>query len=260
MGELKLQLNSVKERLDIEFGIAIEEVLDREPGMPDLGRQELEHKVEKLRRRLDNYGEINPMAVQAYDEMKTRHDFITEQRQDLLDAKTSLMETIAEIDETARTQLMSAYDQVRVNFKEVFQQLFRPEDECDLVLQDPDNPLESRIDIMAKPKGKRPQVIDQLSGGEKTLTAMALLFGLYLLKPAPFCILDEVDAPLDDANINKYNDMIRRFSDRSQFILVTHNKRTMARVDTIYGVTMQEAGVSKVVAVDFRKLEDVVEA
>lgn len=260
MGELKLQLNSVKERLDIEFGIAIEEVLDREPGMPDLGRQELEHKVEKLRRRLDNYGEINPMAVQAYDEMKTRHDFITEQRQDLLDAKTSLMETIAEIDETARTQFMAAYDQVRVNFKEVFQQLFRPEDECDLVLQDPDNPLESRIDIMAKPKGKRPQVIDQLSGGEKTLTAMALLFGLYLLKPAPFCILDEVDAPLDDANINKYNDMIRRFSDRSQFILVTHNKRTMARVDTIYGVTMQEAGVSKVVAVDFRKLEDVVEA
>lgn len=260
MNELKLQLNSVRERLHIEFNLDIDTVIDRESTMPDMGRQELEHKVEKLRKRLDNYGEINPMAVQAYDEMKERYDFIQGQRQDLLDAKTSLMETIAEIDETARTQFMEAYDQVRENFKMVFQQLFRPEDECDLVLQDAENPLESRIDIIAKPKGKRPQVIDQLSGGEKTLTAMALLFGLYLLKPAPFCVLDEVDAPLDDANINKYNDMIRKFADQSQFILVTHNKRTMARVDTIYGVTMQEAGVSKVVAVDFRKLEDVVPA
>jgi chromosome segregation protein len=260
MNELKLQLNSVRERLQIEFNLDIETVIDEEPKHPDMGRQELEHKVEKLRKRLDNYGEINPMAVQAYDEMKERYDFIQGQRQDLLDAKTSLLETIAEIDETARTQFMEAYDKVRENFKMVFQQLFRPEDECDLVLQDPENPLETRIDIIAKPKGKRPQVIDQLSGGEKTLTAMALLFGLYLLKPAPFCVLDEVDAPLDDANINKYNDMIRKFADESQFILVTHNKRTMARVDTIYGVTMQEAGVSKVVAVDFRKLEDVVPA
>ncbi len=253
MGELKLQLNSVRERLMIEFQVNLESILDREPEM-DLDEETLQQKVDRMRRKLENYGEINPMAVQAYDEMKTRYDFIQVQREDLLGAKNSLMETIAEIDDTAKVKFMEAFTQVRENFIMVFRQLFREEDDCDLVLQDADNPLETRIDIMAKPKGKRPQVIDQLSGGEKTLTAMALLFGLYLLKPAPFCVLDEVDAPLDDANINKFNDMIRKFADNSQFIIVTHNKRTMARVDTIYGVTMQEQGISKVVPVDFHAM------
>ncbi len=253
VNELKLQLNSVKERLMIEFQVNIEDVLDQEPTM-ELDPEEVQGKVDRMRRKLENFGEINPMAVQAFDEMKTRFDFIHVQRQDLLDAKNSLMETIAEIDDTARVKFMDAFNLVRENFIGVFRQLFRAEDDCDLILQDPENPLESRIDIIAKPKGKRPQVIDQLSGGEKTLTAMALLFGLYLLKPAPFCVLDEVDAPLDDANINKFNDMIRTFSDNSQFIIVTHNKRTMSRVDTIYGVTMQEQGISKVVPVDFQAM------
>lgn len=253
VSEIKLQLNSVKERLMIEFQVNLEDILDQEPTM-DLDQEELQGKVDRMRKRLDNYGEINPMAVQAFDEMKTRHDFIQVQRQDLLDAKHSLMETISEIDETAKTKFMEAFTQVRENFIQVFRQLFREEDDCDLILVDPDNPLETRIDIMAKPKGKRPQVIDQLSGGEKTLTAMALLFGLYLLKPAPFCVLDEVDAPLDDANINKFNDMIRHFADNSQFIIVTHNKRTMSKVDTIYGVTMQEQGISKVVPVNFQAM------
>ncbi|MCS6818563.1 MAG: AAA family ATPase, partial [Chitinophagales bacterium] len=125
---------------------------------------------------------------------------------------------------------------------------------CDLYLVNPDDPLESRIEIVAKPKGKRPTVIDQLSGGEKTLTATALLFSLYLLKPAPFCIFDEVDAPLDDANIAKFNKIIREFSKDSQFIIVTHNKNTMAAVEAIYGVTMPETGVSKVVPVNFSSL------
>jgi len=251
VAELKLQLNSVKERLMIEFQVNIEDILDQEPTL-ELDQDELHGKVDRMRRKLENYGEINPMAVQAFEEMKTRYDFIQAQRQDLLDAKNSLMETIGEIDDTAKTKFMEAFTQVRENFISVFRQLFRAEDDCDLVLRDPENPLETQIDIMAKPKGKRPQVIDQLSGGEKTLTAMALLFGLYLLKPAPFCVLDEVDAPLDDANINKFNDMIRTFADNSQFIIVTHNKRTMSKVDTIYGVTMQEQGISKVVPVDFQ--------
>ena len=124
----------------------------------------------------------------------------------------------------------------------------------DLVLTNPDNPLESDINIIANPKGKKPQVIDQLSGGEKTLTALAILFSLYLLKPAPFCILDEVDAPLDDANIGKFNDAIKQFSKDSQFILVTHNKTTMTAVDILYGVSQQEEGVSILVPVDFSKL------
>jgi chromosome segregation protein len=136
----------------------------------------------------------------------------------------------------------------------VFRSLFTEDDTCDLTLTQPDNPLESPIEIIARPKGKRPLVIDQLSGGEKTLTALAILFALYLLKPAPFCVLDEVDAPLDDTNIGKFNGAIRQFSQESQFIMVTHNKATMASVDVIYGVTMQEPGVSKVVPVDFRSL------
>ena len=133
--------------------------------------------------------------------------------------------------------------------------MFTADDNCDLILLDPENPLESKIEIIAKPKGKRPQTINQLSGGEKTLTATALLFALYLLKPAPFCIFDEVDAPLDDHNIAKFNKIIKKFSKDSQFIIVTHNKLTMAAVDTIYGVYMPEQGVSSVTQVDFRDFE-----
>ena len=151
---------------------------------------------------------------------------------------------------------MAAFTQVRTNFKEVFRSLFTEDDDCDLILEDEENPLESSIKIIAKPKGKRPQAISQLSGGEKTLTATALLFSLYLLKPAPFCIFDEVDAPLDDANIDKFNRIIRKFSGDSQFIIVTHNKQTMAAVDVIYGVYMQEQGVSAVSPVDFRELDN----
>jgi chromosome segregation protein len=150
---------------------------------------------------------------------------------------------------------MEAFDKIRANFLTVFRSLFSEEDTADLILTDPENPLESKIDITAKPKGKRPLTINQLSGGEKTLTATSLLFALYLLKPAPFCIFDEVDAPLDDANTEKFNQIIKTFSKDSQFIIVTHNKRTMASTDVMYGVTMREQGVSTVVPVDLRGLE-----
>mgnify|MGYP000595583204 FL=1 len=193
------------------------------------------------------------MAIEAYDEMKERYDFITDQKNDLEAAKESLLSTIKEIETVATERFMEAFEQVRVHFKTVFQSLFMEDDDCDLLLETPDDPLESRINIMAKPKGKRPQSINQLSGGEKTLTATALLFSLYLLKPAPFCIFDEVDAPLDDANIGKFNKIIKEFSKDSQFIIVTHNKQTMAAVDIIYGVTNTD-GISKVVPVDFRSL------
>ena len=138
----------------------------------------------------------------------------------------------------------------------MFRSLFTDDDSCNLTLSDPNNPLDCSIDIIAKPKGKRPLSINQLSGGEKTLTAVALLFSIYLIKPAPFCIFDEVDAPLDDANIDKFNNIIREFSKESQFILVTHNKRTMSTTDIMYGITMQESGVSKLVPVDLRSFEE----
>jgi chromosome segregation protein len=255
LNDSKLGLNSVKDRLSVEFNIDLEKVPDEEiEPYQKFTEEELQTKVEKLRNRIENMGPINPMAMEAYEEINERHTFITDQKEDLIKAKESLMLTIGEIDEVARKTFMEAFDQIKDNFIKVFRTLFTEEDDCDLVLVDPENPLESSIDIIAKPKGKRPLTINQLSGGEKTLTATSLLFSIYLLKPAPFCIFDEVDAPLDDANIDKFNEIIRKFSKESQFIIVTHNKRTMSSTDVIYGVTMQEQGVSKVIPVDLREL------
>jgi chromosome segregation protein len=172
----------------------------------------------------------------------------------MVDAKVSLMQTIQEVETTANQQFLDTFNKVRDNFQKVFKALFTEDDTADMVLSNPDDLAETGIDIVAKPKGKRPSSIGQLSGGEKTLTATALLFAIYLIKPAPFCILDEVDAPLDDANVGKFTNMIKQFSENSQFIIVTHNKMTMSAVDVIYGVTMQEPGVSKLVPVDFRSL------
>ena len=250
---LKLELNGLKERLSVEFSIDITDLFESE--VPEGENEEaLKEKTEKLKSQLDDFGGINPMAMEAYQEMQERFVFIQTQKKDLLDAKDSLLATIKEIDDTAKTKFMEAFTQVREHFIEVFRSLFNEEDSCDLVLSDPENPLDSDIEIMARPKGKRPLSINQLSGGEKTLTATALLFSLYLLKPAPFCIFDEVDAPLDDTNIDKFNNIIRKFSNQSQFIVVSHNKRTIASTDIIYGVTMVEQGVSKVVAVDLREV------
>lgn len=251
--DVKFEITAIGERLRAEFGIGVNEVINQEPN-PVYQTETLERDVNNLKRRLDNYGEINPMAIEAYNEIKERHDTIASQRDDILTAKENLVQTMKEIEETATARFLESFAQVRENFITVFRTLFTEEDTADLLLTNPDNPLDSDINIIAKPKGKRPQTIAQLSGGEKTLTATALLFALYLLKPAPFCIFDEVDAPLDDANIEKFNRIIRQFSAQSQFIVVTHNKATMAAVDTIYGVYMPEQGVSAVTPVDFRKL------
>ncbi|MEM8569076.1 MAG: AAA family ATPase, partial [Bacteroidota bacterium] len=255
LNETKLELTSVKERLSVEFNVDLDDLIEK--GEPvEFNEDELRTQVEKLKDKLDRMGPINPMAMEAYNEIKERNDFITSQRDDLLKAKDSLLTTIQEIDNVARETFLDAYDKIKTNFVEVFRSLFTEEDDCDLRLSDPENPLESSIEIIAKPKGKRPLTINQLSGGEKTLTATSLLFAIYLLKPAPFCIFDEVDAPLDDANIDKFNNIIKTFSKDSQFIIVTHNKRTMSSTDIIYGITMIEQGVSRVVPVDLRELQD----
>jgi len=220
---LRIELNALKERLSVEFNVDIHDLPENETATEN--EHDLREKTDKLKNQLDDFGAINPMAIQ-------------------------------EIDDTAKEKFMLAFTSVRENFIKVFRSLFNEEDSCDLILTDPQNPLESDIDIIAKPKGKRPLSINQLSGGEKTLTATAILFSLYLLKPAPFCIFDEVDAPLDDTNIDKFNKIIREFSEESQFIIVSHNKRTIASTDVIYGVTMVEQGISRVVPVDIRELAD----
>lgn len=253
--DIKFRLNGLSERLKIEFNLGLEELtaLDVPEWVGSVG--DLELKADRLRGRIENYGEINPLAVQAYDEMKERHTTISTQRDDIITAKATLIKTITEIEDTATVQFLGAFEQVRTYFIDVFRSLFTEDDNCDLLLLTPEDPLESKIEIVAKPKGKRPTTITQLSGGEKTLTATALLFALYLLKPAPFCIFDEVDAPLDDANIAKFNKIIKKFSRESQFIIVTHNKLTMEAVDTIYGVYTNEEQGSGVLPVQFTELE-----
>jgi chromosome segregation protein len=253
INELKLQLTTIKERLNVEFRIKIDDIFEEER-KSELSKDELQGICDRLKKRIENIGEVNPTAIEAYQEMKKRYDFIMEQKDDLVSAKDSLLQTIQEVEETANKKFLDTFIQVRENFQTVFKALFTDDDTADMIMEDPTNLAETGIDIVAKPKGKRPTSITQLSGGEKTLTATALLFAIYLIKPAPFCILDEVDAPLDDANVHKFTKMIRQFSKTSQFIIVTHNKMTMSTVDIIYGVTMQEAGVSKLVPVDFRNL------
>lgn len=255
LNELKLQLAGMKERLNVEFKIDLSDILDQ-PRTTDTALEELQATADRMRKRLENIGEVNPTAIEAFQEMKKRYEFILEQKNDLVEAKESLLQTIQEVEATANQQFLDTFNQVRENFQKVFKALFTEEDTADLILENPENLAETGIDIVAKPKGKRPSSITQLSGGEKTLTATALLFAIYLIKPAPFCILDEVDAPLDDANVSKFTQMIKKFSENSQFIIVTHNKQTMGAVDVIYGVTMQEPGVSKLVPVDFRSLSN----
>jgi len=256
LNDLKLQLAGTRERLNVEFRIQLEDILD-EPRTGDISTEELQEKADRMKKRLENLGEVNPTAIEAFQEMKKRYEFILEQKNDLVTAKDSLLQTIQEVEATANLKFLETFNLVRDNFQRVFKTLFTDDDQCDLILENPENLAESGIDVIAKPKGKRPTSLTQLSGGERTLTATALLFAIYLIKPAPFCILDEVDAPLDDANVGKFTNMIRQFSENSQFIIVTHNKMTMSSVDVIYGVTMQEPGVSKLVSVDFRSLAEV---
>lgn len=252
--EFKFRIQSAYEIARIEFSADLDHYVPEESEL-EVELDSLEEKSRYYKTRIDNYGEVNPLALEAYEEMKARLDKIQEQRDDILKAQDSLLETIKEIEETATAGFLEAFNQVRGHFQTVFRSLFTEDDDCDLILVDENDPLECDIDIIAKPKGKRPKSISQLSGGEKTLTAIALLFSLYLLKPAPFCIFDEVDAPLDDVNIEKFNQIIRKFSRESQFIIITHNKLTMADVDVLYGVYMEDQGISSVTAVDLRKYE-----
>jgi chromosome segregation protein len=255
LNDIKLDLNSIKERLSIEFNIKLELLTTEGEDQVIDSLEQLQEKVNGAKEKMEKIGPINPMAMEAYDEIKQRYDFISGQKEDLVKAKESLTSTMDEIDLAARASFMEAFEKIKNNFIHVFRTLFGEEDDCDLILTQPEDPLNSGIDIIAKPKGKKPLTINQLSGGEKTLTATSLLFAIYLMKPAPFCIFDEVDAPLDDANLDKFNKIIRKFSEDSQFIIVTHNKRTMTTTDIIYGITMIEQGISRVVPVDLRELE-----
>jgi chromosome segregation protein len=214
-------------------------------------REEREARLRWLQEKLRSIGPVNLLAVQDYEERRQRLGFLTGQRKDLDDARQSLLEAIEKINATASELFLTTFQKVNENFQKVFTSLFEGGESA--LLLTGDDPLEAEIEILARPRGKKPQSLSLLSGGEKALTAIALLFAIYLVKPSPFCILDEVDAPLDDANVDRFVQLLREFAVNTQFIVVTHNKKTMEVADYLYGVTMEEPGVSKLVSVRWNR-------
>ncbi len=247
--DLRAKTEHIRARALEEYEMAIELKTYQEDEFVDFAA--LREGIQSLRDKMKSLGNINFAAFEEYNSEKERYEFLSFQRKDLLEAEKTLLATIEEINATAQKKFLDTFGQIRVNFIETFKSLFDPGDECDLKLEEDVDPLEAKIEIVAKPRGKRPTSIELLSGGEKTLTATALLFAIYLVKPSPFCILDEVDAPLDDANVDRFTRILRKFSNNTQFIVVTHNKRTMEAANALYGVTMEEEGVSKLVTVRF---------
>jgi chromosome segregation protein len=205
----------------------------------------VESIVTDIRRRLDAMGPVNLDAIEEFEELEERYTFLRNQHDDLVKSKAELLEVIERINIETQRLFSETFAQVRINFKDMFKELFGEKSQADLLLLDENDPLESGIEVIAKPPGKKLQSITLLSGGERSMTAVALLFSIYMIKPSPFCVLDELDAPLDESNIGRFVKVLDRFIDRSQFIIVTHSKRTMARADVMYGVTMEEFGVSK---------------
>ncbi|MGI8905260.1 MAG: chromosome segregation protein SMC [Candidatus Sumerlaeaceae bacterium] len=215
---------------------------------------EIATRIQEIRATIDGMGPVHVGAIDEFNEANSRLDFLTAQEKDLLDAKNLLAETIAKIDETTKDLFATAFAEIRANFEQVYRRLFGG-GRADLLLTEENGVLEGGIDIVAQPPGKKPQHISLLSGGEKALTAVALLFAIFMRKPSPFCILDEIDAPLDDKNIERFKDLVREFADTTQFIIITHNKQTMNLANTIYGVTMEEQGVSRVVSIKLDEIE-----
>lgn len=247
MQELQVKKQALQDQLVEKYG---EESAEMSSDKLDLSLTipQVQAEIEELREKLERLGDVNPLAVKEHEKEKERLDFMQNQRDDLLSAEDQLMETIHKLNTTARKEFMDTFGRIRENFKKVFGEFFQ-NGEADLVLVESRDPLEANIDFVVNHKGRRLNTLSLLSAGEKTLTAIALLFAIYLVKPSPFCILDEVDAPLDDVNITHYTQAIKRFSKDTQFILVTHNKRTIEATQSLYGITMEEPGVSKVVSV-----------
>ncbi|HWP02659.1 MAG TPA: AAA family ATPase, partial [Gemmatimonadaceae bacterium] len=249
--EVASKLAAIRERLEAEWHRRLEDLLAAYQPV-DLDEETLRAEAASLREQVDALGAVNPLAVEEHEEEQRNLEFLTAQRQDLYEAVQSLQQAIREIDSTAREMFLETFGRVRDNFRHIFLTLFGG-GECDLRLERPDEPLECDIEIHASPRGKRTQRIHLLSSGERALVALSLLFGIFLTKPSPFCLLDEVDAPLDDANIGRFVRMLNEFKRKTQFIVITHNPRTTTdAADAVYGVTMQEPGVSSVVSVRMR--------
>ena len=212
-------------------------------------------QVAALQTRIDEMGPVNLVAIEEYEETEQRHTFLSTQHDDLVNAKTQLLDVINRINLQTRQMFIDTFEKIRDNFRLMFTEVFGG-GKADLLLVGEGDALESGIDIVARPPGKQLQTISLLSGGEQTMTAVALLFSIYQVKPSPFCVLDELDAPLDESNINRFIRVLQRFLEHSQFIIITHSKRTIGMADVLYGVTMEEHGISKIVSVKFHKTNE----
>ena len=246
---------NIVDRVETEWHRPFDQLLQGAPSL-DLDLETLESEALRIVFGLESIGPVNPLAVEEHAEESKRLEFLMAQRDDLVSARQSLIQAIREIDGTARTMFVETFTAIQANFSKVFQTLFGG-GECELRLATPDQPLESEIDIHAAPRGKRTQRIHLLSSGERTLVAVSLLFSIYLTKPSPFCLMDEVDAPLDDANVGRFTRLLEEFKPDTQFLVITHNPRTMQSADAVYGVTMQEPGVSTIVGVRLGEREHV---
>jgi chromosome segregation protein len=253
ISELRGRSASIRERVEVEWERSFEELRADVPAPGDGDAEAWAEELAEVRRKLASLGPVNMLAAAEYDEEKERLDFLEEQKADLVAARDDLHDSIARINEAASEAFHGVFREVRQNFRDIFVTLFEG-GECDVWLEDPDDPLDSPIEISASPRGKRTQRIHLLSGGERTLTALGLLFAIYLAKPSPFCVMDEVDAPLDESNIGRFTAMLQRFAKDTQFLVITHNARTIEVADYIYGVTMQEPGVSTLVSLDLKDL------
>ncbi len=254
--QLDFQEQAVRERMAQKYNIdlaaavagARQDAPEGARSVPDI--EVLRQEIQALTKRCDAFGGVNLLAIEEFEELKGRFQFLTRQQSDLLEAKTSLEQTIRKINKTTRDLFIDTFTKVNEQFREYFKLLFNG-GESQLVLLDPENALESGIEIVARPPGKKLQTISLLSGGEKTMTAIALIFAVFRVNPSPFCVLDEIDAALDEANVDRFSSVLKEFAKISQFIVITHNKKTMAHANVMYGVTMQQRGISKVVSVKF---------
>lgn len=251
--ELEKSIDTIITSVETRYNCRIEEIESAAP--ENFDRESARERLENMRDKAERFGAVNELALEEYETEKERLDFLTTQKDDLQAAEAQLRTTIEEINKTALEKFEDTFTAVRSNFISIFRELFEETDEADLLLSKEDDPLEAYIGIVARPRGKKPLTIEQLSGGEKALTALALLFAIYLVKPSPFCILDEVDAPLDDANIDRFIKLLKKFENNTQFIIVTHNKKTMASSQALYGVTMEEEGISKLIPVKLAKTQ-----
>jgi chromosome segregation protein len=227
-----------------------------EPSPPsdDLDCSELLVAIERLRKRCESFGSVNLVAIEEFDQLRERFEFLTRQQSDLITAKESLHQTITKINRQTRQMFMDTFTRVSEEFRIYYRMLFGG-GEAQLVLLDPENVLESGIEIIARPPGKKLQNISLLSGGEKSLTAIALIFGVFKVNPSPFCVLDEIDAALDESNVGRFGYLLKDFAKIAQFIVITHNKKTISCADVMYGITMQETGISKIMSVKFKDQE-----